>query len=79
MQMEQANPMRLAGIFSGVAGSLLGQVPYGVLTFGSYEMYKKNLMDRFPNVQPIFKYAVAAILGDLTGSGWLCPSEVVST
>jgi solute carrier family 25 (mitochondrial S-adenosylmethionine transporter), member 26 len=77
MQMEQADALRLAGIFSGVAGSLLGQVPYGVLTFGSYEMYKKNLMDRFPNVQPVFKYALAAILGDLTGSGWLCPSEVV--
>jgi solute carrier family 25 (mitochondrial S-adenosylmethionine transporter), member 26 len=40
-------------------------------------MYKKNLMDRFPNVQPVFKYALSAILGDLTGSGWLCPSEVV--
>jgi solute carrier family 25 (mitochondrial S-adenosylmethionine transporter), member 26 len=77
MQMDQANALRLAGIFSGVAGSLFGQVPYGVLTFGSYEMYKKNLMDRFPNVQPVFKYALSAILGDLTGSGWLCPSEVV--
>ena len=48
-----------------------------VLTFGSYEMYKKSLLDRFPNVKPIFLYAFAAVLGDLTGSGWLCPSEVV--
>jgi len=29
MQMIQANPLRLTGIFSGVAGSLIGQVPYG--------------------------------------------------
>jgi solute carrier family 25 S-adenosylmethionine transporter 26 len=127
MQMEQANPLRLAGIYNGVSGSLVGQVPYGyvtlhcitlrcmylvqlrvedyhlpyhftlcigslshshycllfvpqrqsVLTFGSYEMYKRTLMNKFPNVKPIFVYAAAAIMGDLTGSGWLCPSEVV--
>ena len=29
MQMEQANPLRLAGMYKGVAGSLFGQVPYG--------------------------------------------------
>ena len=40
-------------------------------------MYKKTLMERFPHVKPIFLYALSAILGDLTGSGWLCPSEVV--
>ena len=75
--MEQANPLRVAGIFSGITGSLIGQVPYGVLTFGSYEIYKRSLLKRFSNVKPIFVYALAAIMGDLTGSGWLCPSEVV--
>jgi solute carrier family 25 S-adenosylmethionine transporter 26 len=75
--MEQASPFRAAGVFNGVAGSLVGQVPYGVLTFGSYEVYKKLLLERLPNVKPIFSYALAAIMGDLTGSGWLCPSEVV--
>lgn len=77
MQMEQANPLRLKGIFKGVSGSLVGQVPYGVLTFGSYEMYKRSLLRRLPNVKPILVYALAAVMGDLTGSGWLCPSEVV--
>ena len=77
IQMEQANPFRLEGIFNGVAGSLLGQVPYGVLTFGSYEMYKQSLLKRFPDTKPVFLYAAAAIAGDLTGSGWLCPSEVI--
>lgn len=48
-----------------------------VLTFGSYEMYKKMLMDKYPNAKPALIYAAAAILGDLTGSGWLCPTEVV--
>jgi solute carrier family 25 S-adenosylmethionine transporter 26 len=75
--MEQAKAFRLAGIYKGVGGSLVGQVPYGVLTFGSYEVYKKLLLERLPGVKPIFTYALAAILGDLTGSGWLCPSEVV--
>lgn len=75
--MQQANAFRLAGIFNGVSGSLVGQVPYGVLTFGSYEVYKDLLLERFPGVKPIFTYALAAIMGDLTGSGWLCPSEVV--
>lgn len=72
MQMQQADAFRLDGLFNGVGGSLVGQVPYGVLTFGSYEMYKSYLLDRFPNVKPIFKYAAAAVMGDLTGSGWLC-------
>jgi solute carrier family 25 S-adenosylmethionine transporter 26 len=40
-------------------------------------MYKKALLERFPNVRPAFIYALSAVLGDLTGSGWLCPSEVV--
>ena len=65
------------GLMRGVAGSLFGQVPYGVLTFGSYEVYKQALLDKFPSVKPVFVYALAAILGDVTGSGWLCPSEVV--
>lgn len=47
------------------------------MTFGSYEIYKKSLLNRFPNVKPAFIYALAAIMGDVTGSGWLCPSEVM--
>jgi solute carrier family 25 S-adenosylmethionine transporter 26 len=75
--MQQDKAFRLVGIYKGVGGSLVGQVPYGILTFGSYEVYKELLLERLPNVKPVFTYALAAILGDLTGSGWLCPSEVV--
>lgn len=50
---------------------------YRVLTFGSYEIYKQSLLNRFPDVKPAFIYALAAVLGDVTGSGWLCPSEVM--
>jgi solute carrier family 25 S-adenosylmethionine transporter 26 len=77
MQMELPSPFRTAGLYSGVGGSLIGQVPYGVLTFGSYEIYKQALLERLPNVRPALVYALSAVLGDVTGSGWLCPSEVV--
>jgi solute carrier family 25 S-adenosylmethionine transporter 26 len=78
LQMRLPDPYRLDGIFNGVGGSLIGQVPYGVLTFGSYEMYKQTLLSKFSGqIRPVFLYAAAAVLGDLTGSGWLCPSEVI--
>ena len=35
------------------------------------------IRERFPKLKPIFAYAMAAVLGDVTGSGWLCPAEVV--
>lgn len=55
----------------------MGQVPYGVLVFGSYEIYKQKLQKRFPNARPIGIFAMASLLGDLTGSLCLCPSEVI--
>ena len=75
IQIAHPQPLRWQGLYGGVGGSLVGQVPYGVLTFGSYEMYKSALLSK--NVPKVWSYALAAILGDLTGSVWLCPSEVV--
>ena len=58
LQMQQVNALRITGLFNGVTGSLVGQVPYGVLTFGSYEMYKSYFLDHLPSsIPPIFKYA----------------------
>jgi solute carrier family 25 S-adenosylmethionine transporter 26 len=77
---KQSAAFRLDGLYNGVLGSLVGQVPYGVLTFGSYEIYKQILHERFPTIainRPAIIYAASAILGDITGSGWLCPSEVI--
>lgn len=34
-------------------------------------------MERFPTTQPIFIFAAASLLGDITGSLCLCPSEVI--
>ena len=55
--MELPSPFRTAGLYSGVGGSLIGQVPYGVLTFGSYEIYKKALLERLPNVRPALVFS----------------------
>jgi len=77
LQMGKKINWGLATLYNGVGGSLFGQVPYGVLTFGSYEIYKQALLKKFSNAPPVVLFAAAALLGDVTGSGWLCPSEVV--
>jgi solute carrier family 25 (mitochondrial S-adenosylmethionine transporter), member 26 len=75
MQMGQS--FSLDGLFNGVGSSLLGQIPYGVLTFGGYEIYKKKFTAMFPDLPTLPVYIAAAVAGDMTGSGWLVPSEVV--
>lgn len=62
-------------LFSGVLSTMVGQIPYGALTFGSYEVYKDVLRERIRSRK--LRWAVAAVLGDLTGSLWLTPSEVI--
>ncbi|KAK4535752.1 hypothetical protein CDCA_CDCA06G1777 [Cyanidium caldarium] len=62
--------------YAGVTSTLIGQTPYGALTFGSYETYKQ-LLERAGIHSRKLRWVVAAALGDLTGSLWLTPSEVV--
>lgn len=38
----------LPDMYRGLGSSLVGQVPYGMLTFGTYEIYKTALLRRFP-------------------------------
>lgn len=35
----------ISGLYAGLGGSLFGQVPYGMLTFGTYEMYKTAMLN----------------------------------
>jgi solute carrier family 25 (mitochondrial S-adenosylmethionine transporter), member 26 len=67
----------LASLYSGLIPALVGQIPYGVLTFGGYEIYKQLLQRYFAYAPPLLLVCVAAVGGDLTGSLWLCPFEVV--
>ncbi|CAN0058569.1 unnamed protein product [Ectocarpus sp. 12 AP-2014] len=64
-------------MYRGLGSSLAGQVPYGMLTFGTYELYKTALLERFPQLPRAITFCLAAVLGDMTGSLWLVPSEVV--
>lgn len=65
--------------YRGVPMSLLGQIPYGMLTFGAYETLRTRLQQRFPNMPRIVHIVVAASIGDTLGSLWLTPSEVVKS
>ena len=82
LQMSAANranlaPLAVSTLYKGVIGSLIGQIPYGMLTFGSYEVYKSKFIAAYPETPKEYLYIVSAILGDITGSFWLCPSEVI--
>ena len=70
-------PLTLTSLYKGVAGTLAGQIPYGMLVFGSYEVYKAKLVERYPAIKVGWLYLMAAVAGDLTGSIWICPFEVV--
>lgn len=35
----------ISDLYAGLGGSLFGQVPYGMLTFGTYEMYKTAMLN----------------------------------
>lgn len=55
--------------------SLSGQVPNGMLVYGSYEVYKRELHERFPGLSPNQVRLIAALMGDVTGALWLAPFE----
>lgn len=42
---EQTQKLNLRALYAGMASSLLGQMPYGMLVYGSYEVYKDMLVD----------------------------------
>ncbi|EKX41341.1 hypothetical protein GUITHDRAFT_74767 [Guillardia theta CCMP2712] len=60
-------------LFRGLSSSLLGQVPNGMLVYGSYEVYKRELTEKFPSLTAT--QARSPMLGDVTGSIWLAPFE----
>lgn len=68
----------LAGsLWRGTAPSLLGQIPFGMVTFGALEASRSALRERFPDAPAWATTAVAATIGDTLGALWLTPAEVV--
>jgi len=62
-------------LLRGLPSSLMGSVPNGMLVYGSYEVYKREIHERFPDLSPNQVRLMAALLGDATGSVWLAPFE----
>ncbi|CAM9848810.1 unnamed protein product [Heterosigma akashiwo] len=50
-------------LYRGCPASLFGQIPYGMLTFGSYEVYKELISTSFPNVSKTFTYFISPSSG----------------
>jgi hypothetical protein len=86
MQIGQKVSLRLDTIgvehFKGFNSALLGQIPYGMLVFGSYETLKSKIFARKPewqdtNAAKIPVYIGCACVGDTVGALWLTPSEII--
>jgi len=69
--------LSISSMLRGLLPSWAGHVPYHTITFGSYEVFKTKLQKQYPNIEPAKIYVISSILGDLTGSLWYCPFEVI--
>lgn len=65
------------GLYGGWFPALLGSFPGTVLFFGTYELTKRNLIDR--GMQANLAYLTAGFVGDLAASAVYVPSEVLKT
>eukprot|EP00741_Cyanophora_paradoxa_P000554 tig00000411_g537.t1 len=68
----------VTGLYAGLDGTMIGQVPYSAVAFGIYE--RSSWSATSPSLfAHILCYLVCGSLGDLTGSLIVVPSEVVKT
>ncbi|GAB0489421.1 hypothetical protein MMPV_000640 [Pyropia vietnamensis] len=63
--------------YAGLLPAVVGALPYGALTFGSYEVAKEVLAERAPGLPRRRRLVLAACIGDAVGSLWLAPAEVI--
>lgn len=64
-------------LYRGALSSLVGQIPYGMLTFGALETTRSWLREQYPDAPNWTTTVAAAAVGDALGSLWLTPSEVI--
>jgi solute carrier family 25 (mitochondrial S-adenosylmethionine transporter), member 26 len=68
------------GLYRGLPLSLVGNVPYGMITFGLYETIKSEVFEkRFARVPKSLAIVLSACIGDAVGSLALTPAEVVKS
>jgi solute carrier family 25 S-adenosylmethionine transporter 26 len=86
LQVGQKVQFRLDTIghdhFKGFGSAMLGQIPYGMLVFGTYETLKNKVFARKPEWNESFATKIpvfigCAVVGDTVGAIWLTPSEIV--
>ncbi|GAB7354621.1 hypothetical protein MBLNU459_g5057t1 [Dothideomycetes sp. NU459] len=65
------------GLYGGVGPAFLGSFSGTVLFFGSYEYFKRTLVDM--GVTPSLAYLTSGFLADLSASPLYVPSEVLKT
>jgi len=58
-------------LYNGINIALIGQVPYYMIVFGTYEKIKSNLDKK------ISSYIISAFVADFTGALWLSPLELI--
>lgn len=64
-------------LYRAVGPCLLGQIPYGMVTFGALESSRNYLRKKFPDAPNWTTTMAAATIGDTMGSLVLTPSEVI--
>ena len=65
-------------LYRGIPVTLMGQVPYGMLTFGTYETVRARL-SRMEKIPSWLQIIISASVGDSFGSLWLTPCEVIKS
>jgi len=81
MQVGKPVSFKLSDIghehFTGFRAAILGQIPYGMLVFGTYEMLKAKIFARWHDAPKLPVFIGCAMVGDIVGSVWLTPSEII--
>ncbi len=75
--MRLRSALGQGALYRAVAPCLVGQIPYGMITFGALEASRNELRRRFPDSPQWATTAAAATIGDTLGSLCLVPSEVI--
>jgi solute carrier family 25 (mitochondrial S-adenosylmethionine transporter), member 26 len=73
-------PLNLNTLYNGIFSAMVGQVPFGALTFGMYEVLKEFLFEQYGDrVRAEVLVIAAAVTGDIFGSLYLVPLETIKT
>ncbi|KAL3627723.1 putative S-adenosylmethionine carrier 2, chloroplastic [Castilleja foliolosa] len=70
--------INLKGLYSGLAGNLVGVIPASALFIGVYEPTKKKLLEIFPENMSAVAHLAAGVVGGASASLVRVPTELLS-